>query len=167
MLSTFEGTQSLDWSIPFPVKQETRWPHRRFSSLSPIGIVDETIQNTTTEAGPITAPSSKGNNNLNAGDIAGIVLGVVAGILLSMGLAFWCWRRERKKKRKRVDTPSVEGAPQRTEGEQGQSVELQRVERGGVERRVDRDEDGEVPPAYHEVVRNDQIHAAEAAQRFS
>lgn len=92
---------------------------------------------------------------MDKASITGIVIGLVLGVGILVGVAWCCWRRERardKMLRKAVEEGSLE-SHMRRRGSNGEDVELQRVERGGVERTIERDEDGEAPPAYHEAIR--------------
>lgn len=82
----------------------------------------------------------------------GTVLGVILGICLSAIVGWFVWRRERRKLKK-----SSEG---REEGGDA-DTELRGMQQrgGGVVRQAEADEDGEVPPAYHEVVKDSRdIH---------
>jgi hypothetical protein len=146
------GSMNASWSVPFPVAQAPRQPHWRFNADHPTGVQDASIVASST-AVPV---AGEGGRRLSGGAIAGVVIGVLVGVVLLAWLC--CWR-----KRKR----SIPGAKGVGGGEDGQSdgeavvgsrraspqVELQTVQRGGVERKVERDEEGEAPPAYHEVVR--------------
>jgi hypothetical protein len=50
---------------------------------------------------PSPTPINYNKGKLTGGDIAGIVVGCVAGVALIAGLVFWLWRRQRKQKKAR------------------------------------------------------------------
>lgn len=142
------GDMNSSFSVPFPVAQAQRIPHWRFNENNPIGYQDSSIVTASTATATPGSGSDgdigNSGDGLSGGAIAGVVMGVVGGIAVFAVLAFFWWRR-----RKVAKGYAKEG---HREVQENRQVELQRVERGGVARRVERDEDGDAPPAYHEVV---------------
>jgi hypothetical protein len=95
------------------------------------------------------------------------VLGVLIGAFLFVAVGWWCWwwLYERRKKKSEKATTDREaqildiGVGSRDgEGEElrvgglGNGAEMQTVGRTPVVRQVEKDENGEAPPAYHEIV---------------
>lgn len=118
----------------------------------PSGVADASIGKVVATANPEVPAKGAG---LDKGAIGGIVLGVLVGISLSIGVGWMVWMRGRGRW-KRKSEPGGEGGG----GEEVAGVELRRRRgRGSVVRCVEteRDEDGEVPPPYHEVVKSDDI----------
>ncbi|KAF2650500.1 hypothetical protein K491DRAFT_720718 [Lophiostoma macrostomum CBS 122681] len=141
------GDWNSSFSAPFPVAQQPRQPHWRFNEDHPTGVEDESIVTSST-ATPLASNANAGGRRLSGGAIAGVVLGVLVGVLLLAWLC--CWRTRKrpilnaKGGEENANGEAVMGSPQ---------VELQQVQRGGVARRVERDEEGDAPPAYHEIVK--------------
>jgi hypothetical protein len=168
VLSDQKGHGTWDYTVPFPVAQERRvaTPPYRWSEKHPAGTPDAEILEATATPSSVSGngKSDGGGGGLSTGGIVGTVLGVLLGICLSAVAAWLVWRRERRKTKKARDVASdnerhgavvdMNGNLQGSDG-----VELTSVgQRGAVVRQVEPDEDGEVPPAYHEVVKIDAYH---------
>ncbi|KAH7135224.1 hypothetical protein B0J11DRAFT_155223 [Dendryphion nanum] len=148
-LGDVDGVSSTyDVTTPFPVIASTRTPHWRFSTTNPAGTADSTIgQPVTAIPTPWATAPPNTKDKPSVGIIAGVVIAVFVFTCLVVAIIWFVWTRTRRTRViKRVDTPGTE-----------EGVELQRVQRGGVERRTDRDEDGEAPPAYHESLKHQVV----------
>lgn len=141
-LYSASGMTTYDRSIPFPVAQSLRKTPMRFEQANPAGIADSSIRPPLSTVAPTASSEAQDQDRtgLAKGAIVGIAFGVMAGVLIAVIVMVWAaWGR----KKKRMANANAQ-----------REMELQRVERGGVERRIEKDEYGEAPPAYHEVVRD-------------
>jgi hypothetical protein len=146
-----ESMAPTNLSVPFPVVQQSAYPHKRFSTENPTGIEDASISAETTAA--LREPVANGDGlKLNVGMIVGVVVGVLGGTAMLALLYWWLWKK-RKGRAKVVDSAASSTAGQGTGGANRttHSIALQRIQ--GVVRRPDTSA-SEVPPPYHEAVRS-------------
>lgn len=144
-LSDLDGNDNIDYTYPFPVSAAPRTPRHRFSLRYPGGSEDITLTHPT----PVfTAPASGSSKDKpSVGIIVGVVIAVFVFTCLVVAIVWFVWTRTKGTRAvKRVDTPGTED-----------EVEMQRVQNGGVQRRIDRDDDGEAPPAYHESLKHEIV----------
>jgi hypothetical protein len=151
ILLSEEGFTTRDYTIPFPVLQQSAYPHKRFSAEHPTGIEDTSISVETSS--PLAKPAEhEDGTKINVSMVVGVVVGVlIAAVLLAL-LYWWLWKK-RKGGAKVVNS----GASSTIEQEVGngdrsnRSVALQRIQ--GVVRRPDTSA-SEVPPPYQEAIRS-------------
>lgn len=147
-LSDLDGNDSYDNTYPFAVSAAPRKPRQRFSAAHPGGIDDPSIG----EVAPspsFTSPATSegGNGKPSVGIIVGVAIAVFVFTCLVVAIIWFVWTRTKRARNvKRVDSPGTED-----------EVEMQRVQHGGVQRRLDRDDDGEAPPAYHESLKHEIV----------
>ncbi|KAF2260627.1 hypothetical protein CC78DRAFT_536292 [Lojkania enalia] len=145
-LSSENGMDANDFTIPFPVLLTPQSPHHRFDPDYPSGTPDPSIPDDpviTTAFSYLQDARPQTSNGFDKRMIPGIVIGVAAGAAL---IAVGCWLlwRRRGLKKKRVASPVEDGNVRTVRRVGNQDIEL-------THRPV---EDGEdAPPAYHEVVR--------------
>jgi hypothetical protein len=148
--------------------QAARTPRYRFNSSHPTGTADSAIGSATTASPhPSTSTSSETGSSSNLQTIIGVVLGVLIGAFLFVAVGWWCWwwlyeRRKKKSEKAATDREAqildTRDGSRSGDGEElrvgclSNGVEMQTVERAPVVRQVEKDEDGEAPPAYHEIV---------------
>lgn len=148
------GYVTDDYSVPFPVLQESGTTAKRFNSASPTGVDDPTLPNQTILATgqALMDPQIVETNKPNVGMIVGVVVGVLGGVVLLAVGAWFLWKRKKAAKTKVVKSSGSSTSEQGAEGAGmgPRDVHLQRVQ--GVSRRPDTST-SDVPPPYHEVVR--------------
>jgi hypothetical protein len=140
------GFTTANWTVPFPVLVQSAYPHKRFSAEHPTGIEDVNISVETSTSLP--APDTQGDtSSINVGMVVGVVVGVLAATVMCALLYWWMWKKRRSRAK------PVDSGASSTLGQEAspQSVALQRIQ--GVVRRPDTST-SEVPPPYHEAVRN-------------
>jgi hypothetical protein len=153
VLSDAAGMATIDYSVPFPVAQAKRADGIpfRFFQMKPQGAADPSLVYSDADDSDADSDdeehSDETKKGLSTAAKTGTAIGVISAVLLSVAAGWWSWRREKRR-----------GLSKNGAGDGGARIEMQPVQPGGVERRVEEDEDGEAPPAYNEVVKNDMQH---------
>jgi hypothetical protein len=144
-----------DYSVPFLVQEQqfSQAQRRVFNETYPTGVAVPRPM-TTSYASPLPESSlgaqRQATTPRNSNLIVGVVVGVLAAASILMGLIIWLWTRRTGRKRPYDSAMDVRPAPQEPTEPSPPNVPLQQVQ--PVVRRPD-SSTGEVPPAYHEVVR--------------
>jgi hypothetical protein len=144
-----------DYSVPFLVQEQhfSQTQMRVFNKTYPTGVVVPR-PGTTTYAPPPPEPYlgtlKQANSPRNSNLIIGVVVGVLAAASILMGFIIWLWTRRTGRKKPYDSAINVGPAPQESREPLPPNVPLQQVP--PVVRRPDSNA-GEVPPAYHEVIR--------------
>ncbi|KAF2448531.1 hypothetical protein P171DRAFT_440895 [Karstenula rhodostoma CBS 690.94] len=141
-----------DYSVPFLVQKQEASQRKVFNGSYPTGIVAPRSSSAAYPSPPSGASLGKlrqDDTSKNPNLIVGVVVGVLAAASIVMGLLIWLWTRRRGRKNPYDSAVDIRLATPQPRDGGPQSVPLQQVQ--PVVRRPD--SAGDVPPAYHEVVR--------------
>lgn len=155
--STPESLDFDDYSVPFPVQEQEASQRRVFNQSYPTGIIVPRPSSIVYPSPPPEASVGalrQSNTSRDPNLIVGVVVGVLAAASIIMGLIIWLWTRRTGRKNPYDSAVNIRPTTPQSSRQGPQNVSLQHIQ--PVVRRPD-SSTGDVPPAYHEVVRAKEI----------